>query len=154
MIKRNDEYFMQIALSEARKALESEDVPIGAVIVSNGKIISRAYNQVEKKNNALAHAELLAIDKAIKKIGYKHLLDCEIYTTLEPCPMCAGAIVLTRLKRLIFAAADPKSGASSSVLNITNNPSLNHRVEVSSGVLADESSELLKWFFQYIRNQI
>jgi tRNA(adenine34) deaminase len=154
MIKRNDEYFMQIALSEARKALESEDVPVGAVIVSNGKIISRAYNQVEKKNNALAHAELLAIDKAIKKIGYKHLLDCEIYTTLEPCPMCAGAIVLTRLKRLIFAATDPKSGASSSVLNITNNPSLNHRVEVSSGVLADESSELLKWFFQYIRNQI
>ena len=145
---------MQIALSEARKALENEDVPIGAVIVSNGKIISRAYNQVEKKNDALAHAEILAIDKAIKKIGYKHLLDCEIYTTLEPCPMCAGAIVLARLKRLIYAATDPKSGASSSVLNITNNLSLNHRVEVIAGVLADESSELLKWFFQYIRNQI
>lgn len=154
IIKRNDDYFMQAALKQARIALENEDVPIGAVIVCNGKIISRAYNQVEKTNNALAHAEILAINKAIKKIGYKHLLDCVLYTTLEPCPMCAGAIVLARIKRLVIAANDPKSGAAGSVLDITNNIQLNHKVEIQSGIYADESSELLKSFFQYIRNQI
>jgi tRNA(adenine34) deaminase len=154
MMQRTDEYYMHTALIEAKKALENEDVPIGTVIVKDGKIIARAYNQVEKMNDPLAHSEILAIKKAVKKIGYKHLLDCQIYTTLEPCPMCAGAIVLARIKRLVYAANDPKSGAVNSILNITNNPSLNHQVEVKSGVLADESSELLKSFFKYLRNQV
>jgi len=153
MGKRTDEYFMSLALIEARKALENEDVPVGTIIVNNNKIISRAYNQVEKTNNSLAHSEILAINEAIEKIGYKHLLDCEMYTTLEPCSMCAGAIVLARIKRLIYAATDLKSGAISSVLNIANHPKLNHKVEITSGVLAAEASELIKEFFQYIRNQ-
>ncbi len=153
MAKKTDEYYMNIALNEARKALDNDDVPIGAIILYDGKIIARAYNQVEKVKNSLAHAEIIALNKAIKKVGYKHLLNCEIFTTLEPCPMCAGALVLARIKRLVYAAKDPKSGAVNSVLNITNHPKLNHKVEITSGVLSKESSELITEFFQFIRNQ-
>lgn len=143
--------YMKDALSEAKKSLLSEDVPIGAVIVCEDKIISRAYNQVEKKNDSTAHAEIIAIKRAVKKNGYKHLLNCTIYTTLEPCAMCAGAIVLARIKRLVFASFEPKSGASSSLFNITNDKRLNHRCQVTSGVLDLESSTLLKSFFKEIR---
>ncbi len=153
MAKKTDEYYMNIALNEARKALDNDDVPIGAIILYDGKIIARAYNQVEKVKNSLAHAEIIALNKAIKKVGYKHLLNCEIFTTLEPCPMCAGALVLARIKRLVYAAKDPKSGAVNSVFNITNHPKLNHKVEITSGVLSKESSELITEFFQFIRNQ-
>src|SRR5512135_1948826 len=106
-----DEKFMKAALLEARKALKNGDVPIGAVIVSDGKIISRGYNCVELKADPTGHAELSAIKKAIRKIGYKHLYNCTLYVTLEPCAMCSGAIVLSRIGRLVFGATDPKAGA-------------------------------------------
>lgn len=144
---------MRIALAEARKALRFGDVPIGAVIIKGNEVIVKSYNQVEKLSSPLHHAEIIAINKAIKKIGYKHLLDCTIYTTLEPCPMCAGAIVLARIARLVYSADDPKSGASNSLYSITSDERLNHRCEVTQGVLKDESSELLKQFFQQLRKR-
>lgn len=144
---------MRIALVEARKALRWGDVPIGAVIIKGNEVIAKSYNQVEKKLSPLNHAEIIAINKAIKKIGYKHLLDCTIYTTLEPCPMCAGAIVLARIARLVYSADDPKSGASMSLYSITSDERLNHRCEVIKGVLKDESSELLKQFFKLLRKR-
>lgn len=144
---------MRIALAEARKALRFGDVPIGAVIIKGNEVIAKSYNQVEKLSSPLQHAEIIAINKAIKKIGYKHLLDCTIYTTLEPCPMCAGAIVLARIARLVYSADDPKSGASNSLYSITSDERLNHRCEVTQGVLKDESSELLKQFFQQLRKR-
>ncbi len=112
---KSDEYYINEAIKQARKCSASEDVPVGAVIVQGGKIIARGYNQVEKRNNSTAHAEIIAIERAIKKVGYKHLLDCDIYVTLEPCPMCSGAIVLARLRRLVFGAFDPKAGAAASL---------------------------------------
>jgi tRNA(adenine34) deaminase len=142
---------MQIAINEAKKSLLSEDVPIGAVIVKNGEIIARGHNEVEKKKDPTAHAEMIALRKAIKKIGYKHLLDCVIYSTLEPCPMCAGALVLARIKRIVFSARDPKSGAGGSVMNVLSNSKLNHRIEVISGVMEKESVEMLKEFFVKLR---
>ncbi len=148
---KDDEYFMKIALDEAKKALLSGDVPIGAVIVKDNRIISKSYNQVERKTSSLYHAELIAINKAIKKLGNKHLSDCTLYTTLEPCPMCAGAIVLSRIPRLVFSAEDPKTGASTSLFCITSEKRLNHRCTIVSGVLKDESSKLLKEFFQELR---
>lgn len=144
---------MRIALAEARKALRFGDVPIGAVIIKGNEVIAKSYNQVEKLSSPLHHAEIIAINKAIKKIGYKHLLNCTIYTTLEPCPMCAGAIVLARIARLVYSADDPKSGASNSLYSITSDERLNHRCEVTQGVLKDESSELLKQFFQQLRKR-
>ncbi len=142
---------MQKALSQARKSLKSGDVPIGAVIVHNGKIIGRGYNQIEKKGNSILHAELTAISSAIKNYGYKHLLDCEMYITLEPCSMCAGAIVLSRINRVFIGAIDSKTGAGGSVFNILNDSRLNHRCEVISGVLADECSDIIKQFFKELR---
>jgi tRNA(adenine34) deaminase len=149
--RKLDEQYMRIALSEASKALNWGDVPIGAVIVKDNRIISKAYNQVERKLSPLSHAELLAINKAIKKTGYKYLLDCTLYVTLEPCPMCAGAIVLSRIPRLVYSADDPKAGACSSLFSITSDKRLNHRCEVVYGVLKDESSRLLKTFFKGLR---
>ena len=146
-----DFFNIQIALSEAKKSLISADVPVGAIIVKDNKIISRAHNQIEQKGDSTAHAELLAIQKAIKKIGYKHLLDCTLYVTLEPCSMCAGAIVLARIPRVVYGATDPKTGACGSLYNIINDNRLNHRCEVISGVLEDECSKLLKDFFKKLR---
>lgn len=148
-----DHNYMKLALEEAKKAIEHDDVPIGCVLVKNGEIIAKAHNKVEKNQDATAHAELIAIREAQNKIGYKHLLDCDMYVTLEPCAMCAGAIVLSRVKRLIIATRDPKSGASGSILEITNNPLLNHRCEVYFGIDEKESSELLKNFFKKIRER-
>ncbi len=144
---------MHEAIKQARRSLLAEDVPVGAVIVKDGKIIARGYNQVEKRQNPIAHAEIVAIEKASKKLGYKHLLDCDIYVTLEPCAMCCGAIVLARLRRLIFGAYDPKTGAAVSLYNITNDPRLNHRLEVLGGVLQDDCVALLKNFFKKLRNK-
>lgn len=150
-IIKNEEYFMQIALEEAEKALETGDIPVGAVIVFDDKIVGKGHNQIEKKNNSLLHAEMLAIKEAIKNIGYKHLLDCTLYVTLEPCAMCAGAIVLSRIKKVIYAAADLKTGAGGSIFNILQDSRLNHRVEVESGLLESESSYLIKNFFVNLR---
>ena len=145
------EYFMSQALKEAKKALLHNDVPIGAVIVKDNKIIAKAHNQVEKNNDSTAHAELIAIKKAMKKIGYKHLLDCDLFVTLEPCSMCAGAIVLARIKNLYFATDDPKAGACGSILNIPNNKRLNHQVNIYSGILQYECSIIIKDFFKQLR---
>lgn len=146
------DYYMKIAIEEAKKSLASGDVPVGAIVVRDGAIIARAHNEVEKRGDATAHAEILALQKAIKKVGYKHLLDCIVFTTLEPCPMCAGALVLARVRTVVFSAKDPKGGAGGSVMNILSNPNLNHRIEVVSGVLEEISSKLIKDFFSKLRH--
>lgn len=147
------EKLMQVAINEAKKALEFGDVPVGALILIDGKIISKSHNEVEKNSNSIRHAELNTIQKAIKKVGYKHLFDATLVTTLEPCPMCAGAIVLARIPRVVFGAYDYKSGAGGSVLNILNNNKLNHRVQVIGGILEKECFELLRDFFKNLRNE-
>lgn len=144
---------MREAMRQAKKATESGDVPIGAVIVFDGKIVARGRNMVEKNSDPTAHAEMIAIRKATKKIGYKHLLDCSIYVTLEPCAMCAGAIVSARIRDVHFATADPKAGACGSVLNVCDCPRLNHRCEVTSGTLGGEASAMLKEFFRILRSR-
>ncbi len=146
-----DEQFMLLALTEARMCLEHDDVPIGALIVHDGEIIGRGRNMVEETGNPLAHAEIMAINEAISNYGYKHLLGCAIYVTLEPCSMCSGAIVLARIARLVYGAKDPKTGASGSLYNIPMDARLNHRPEVVPGILGSECSERLKEFFRELR---
>jgi tRNA(adenine34) deaminase len=144
--------FMRIALKEAQKAQLHYDIPIAALIVDeNNRIISKAHNQVEKNHNSIAHAEILALNKAVKKVGYKHLLNSTIYCTLEPCSMCAGATVLARIPNIVIAAMDPKTGACGSVLNIAQSANLNHRCNIFTHVLEEESSLLIKTFFENIR---
>jgi tRNA(adenine34) deaminase len=145
--------FMKAALNEAKKCSKYEDVPIGAVVVCDYKIIGRGYNQVEKLNDPTAHAESLAIKKAIKKINSKYLNDCTLYVTLEPCPMCAGAIVLARIKTVVFGASDAKAGSCGTLYNIIEDKRLNHRCEVVRGVIEEECSYLLKDFFQKLRGK-
>jgi len=142
---------MRIALSEAKKSLLTGDVPIGAIVVIDGKIISRGHNKVEKNKCPTSHAEIIAIEKAAKRIGYKHLLDCDLFVTLEPCAMCSGAIVLARIKRLFFGTTDPKSGASVSLFNIPQDKRLNHQIELVPNILQNECSQLLKDFFINLR---
>ena len=139
---------MQEAIELARKALESEDVPIGALVVYRGRVIGRGYNQREKLQDPTAHAEMLALTAAAEYIGHWRLENCTVYVTLEPCPMCAGALVLARAERLVYGAADEKAGACGSLYQITQDPRLNHRVETVSGVLAEAAVELLQAFFQ------
>jgi len=143
----SDDYFMGEALRQAAKAFEKEEVPVGAVIVRGGKIIARAFNQVESLKDATAHAEMLALTQAESAVGDWRLTDCTLYVTKEPCPMCAGAIVHTRLARVVFGAADPKGGAAGSAMNLLQFPTLNHRCEISSGVREPECRALLKDFF-------
>lgn len=147
------EKFMRSAIAEAKKAEKNGDVPIGAVIVKDDIVISTGFNRVEIDGNSLHHAEMTVINEAIKKTNYKHLLDCRIYVTLEPCPMCAGAIILSRIPVLCFGAYDPKAGASGSLYSITSDARLNHRCQIISGVLADECSSLLSDFFKHIRKK-
>ncbi len=145
--------FMREALMEAKKAYGLGEVPIGAVITYDDKIIARGYNQVETKNDPRMHAEMIAIGEACKTVGNKFLNDCSMYVTLEPCSMCAGAIVLSRIKNLHIATTDPKSGACGSVFNIVEENRLNHRVQVSYGILEEESKTLLKSFFKELREK-
>ncbi|MDX9789739.1 MAG: nucleoside deaminase [Candidatus Kapabacteria bacterium] len=147
------EYFMNIAIKEAHKSLNYDDVPIGAVIVRNDELIARGHNCVERYSNSLNHAEISAINSAVKKISYKHLYDCDLYVTLEPCSMCAGAIVLARIKRVFIGTEDPKSGAGGSIFNILNNDNLNHRCEIFRGILREECSSLIKNFFKDLRKR-
>ena len=149
----DDDFFMREALKQAQKALKNMDVPIGAVVVCNGEIIGRGYNRVEKIKNATAHAELMAISRALNKTDFKHLNECSLYVTLEPCPMCSGAIVLSRLKRLVYGAKDPKAGASGTLYAITDDNRLNHRCVVVSGVLEAECSKILVDFFIKLRKK-
>ncbi|MFA7234376.1 MAG: tRNA adenosine(34) deaminase TadA [Terrimicrobiaceae bacterium] len=142
-----EEYFMREALRQAKKAFIAGEVPIGAVIVREGAIIARAWNQVELLKDATAHAEMLAITQAEAGVGDWRLTDCDLYVTKEPCPMCAGAIVHARLRRVIFGCADPKGGAAGGLLNILQMPQLNHRSEITPRILADDCAALLKEFF-------
>ena len=148
-----DKFFMQEALKEAKKAYKKNEVPVGAIVVYNNKIIAKAHNLNITTNDPTAHAEILALRKASKILRNYRLPDCEMYTTLEPCPMCAGAMVYARIKRLVYATEDPKSGCCKSVLNIVNNKKLNHRIEVVSGVCKKEAEKLLKTFFKKLRSR-
>jgi tRNA(adenine34) deaminase len=146
-----DQRHMQDALAQARRALDSDDVPVGAVVVHRGRIIGRGYNQREKLHDPTAHAEMLALTAAAEHLRQWRLDNCTLYVTLEPCAMCAGALVLARVARLVYAATDPKAGACGSLYQITEDPRLNHRLETVGGVLADEAAELLRAFFQHRR---
>jgi tRNA(adenine34) deaminase len=142
-----DEYFMRLALREAERALEHDDVPIGAVVVAGGELIASAPNERELRGDPTAHAEVLALREASARLGTWRLLDTTLYVTLEPCAMCAGAIVLGRVPRVVYAADDVKAGAAGSVLDVLGEPRLNHRPVVARGLLADEAAELLRAFF-------
>lgn len=144
---QSDHYFMGEALRQAAKAYEADEVPVGAVIVRGGRIIARASNQVELLKDATAHAEMLALTQAEQAVSDWRLTDCTLYVTKEPCPMCAGAIVHTRLARVVFGAGDAKGGAAGGALNLLQFPTLNHQCEITSGVRADECRALLKNFF-------
>ena len=143
----SDDYFMGEALRQAAKAYEKGEVPVGAVIVRAGRIIARASNQVETLKDATAHAEMLALTQAESAVGDWRLTDCTLYVTKEPCPMCAGAIVHTRLARVVFGASDAKAGAAGSALNLLQFPGLNHRCDITSGLRLDECRALLQNFF-------
>jgi tRNA(adenine34) deaminase len=147
------EHWMEFALKEAHIALEEDEVPVGAVIVWENKIIGRGHNQIEKLQDPTAHAEMIAITAAAAHLNSRRLENCTLYVTLEPCPMCAGAIVLARLPRLAFGAFDPKAGACSTLYNIVSDGKLNHRVETLSGVLGEKCSEVLKEFFVRVRSK-
>ena len=146
-----DRRYMQEAIEQARKALDSEDVPVGAVVVHERRIIGRGYNQREKLHDPTAHAEMLALTAAAEYLGQWRLDGCTLYVTLEPCAMCAGALVLARVARLVYAATDPKAGACGSLYQITQDPRLNHRVETVAGVLAEPAGDLLRAFFRHRR---
>jgi tRNA(adenine34) deaminase len=148
----NDEYFMREALRQAVKAGKAAEVPVGAVIVRAGKIIARAYNQVELLKDATAHAEMLALTQAEAAVDDWRLIDCDLYVTKEPCVMCAGALVHTRVKRVIFGCADPAAGAAGSEINVLQMPSLNHRCDITAGVLENECAAVLKDFFRERRS--
>jgi tRNA(adenine34) deaminase len=149
----SDSFFMGEALRQARKALAQAEVPIGAVVVRSGDIIARAFNQVETLVDATAHAEMLAITQAEAAVADWRLTDCDLYVTKEPCPMCAGAIVQARLRRVIFGTPDPKTGAAGSMINLLQMPPLNHRCVVTASVREQECRELLQAFFRERRAQ-
>jgi tRNA(adenine34) deaminase len=149
----NDQYFMCEALRQAQKAREAGEVPVGAVIVLAGKIIGRAHNQVELLKDATAHAEMLALTQAEAAIGDWRLTECDLYVTKEPCPMCAGALVHTRIRRVIFGCTDPAAGAAGSVMNLLQMPTLNHRCDIVSGVLENECAAILQKFFRKRRDE-
>ena len=146
-----NEEFMKEALKEAKKAYDKLEVPVGCVIIYDGKIIARAHNQKETKFDTTNHAEILAIQKASKKLKSWRLLDCEMYITLEPCPMCAGAIINSRIKKIYIGTMDQKTGAAGSVLNLFKDYKFNHNVEVETGVLKEECEGILKDFFKMLR---
>ena len=150
-MEKTKEYFMKEALKEAEKAYKKLEVPVGAIIVKDGKIIARAYNQKESKTDTTKHAEILAIQKASKKLNSWRLIDCEMYVTLEPCSMCAGALINSRIKKVYIGASDQKTGAVGSVFNLLEDYTFNHKVEYEKGVLQDECESILKEFFKELR---
>lgn len=149
----SDESFMKQAVKQAKKAYDKLETPIGCVIVHEDKIIARGYNKRNMKKNTLAHAEILAINKASKVLGDWRLEDCTMYVTLEPCPMCAGAIVQARIPRVVIGSINPKAGCAGSVLNLLQQDGLNHQVEITKGVLAEECSGLMTSFFRELRKK-
>jgi tRNA(adenine34) deaminase len=148
-----DEYFMREALRQARKAFAGDEVPVGAVVVRDGKIIARAHNQVELLKDATAHAEMLSLTGAEAAVGDWRLTDCDVYVTKEPCAMCAGALVHTRVRRVIFGCPDPSAGAAGSMINLLQMPKLNHRCEITFGVLQKECAAILQDFFRKRRGE-
>jgi tRNA(adenine34) deaminase len=146
-VAASDERLMGLALEEARRCLQWDDVPVGAVVARGEDVLARAGNQRERRGDPTAHAEVLALREAAEKSGTWRLDGCTIYVTKEPCPMCAGAMVLARVDRLVYGAPDPKAGFAGSVEDVVRHPRLNHRLEVTQGVLAEESGELLRRFF-------
>ena len=151
MIKNEQEHFMKEALKEAKKAYEKLEVPVGAVIVKDGKIIARAHNLKETKYDTTKHAEILAIQKASKKLKSWRLTDCEMYITLEPCSMCAGALINNKKKKIYIGALDNKTGAAGSVLNLFDDYTFNHKVEVEKGIMVEQCETILKDFFKMLR---
>ncbi len=150
---QSDAYFMSEALRMAARAHEAEEVPIGAVVVREGRIIARAFNQVELLKDATAHAEMLAMTQAEAAVGDWRLNDCDLFVTKEPCPMCAGALVHVRMRRVIFGCADPRGGAAGGLLNLLQNPSLNHQCDITAGVMREECANLLQSFFRAKRSR-
>lgn len=151
MLKK--EKFMKEAIKQAKKAYDKEEIPVGAVIVKDGKIIARGYNKKEEKKDTTQHAEIIAIQKASRKIGAWRLQDCEMYVTLEPCAMCTGALIQSRLKRVYIGTMDPKTGACGSVLNLLEDYKFNHKVEVETNIMQKECEKILKDFFKYLRSK-
>ena len=149
----SDEFWMEEALRAAQRALEAGEVPVGAVIVNAGEIVGRGWNRNIADSDPTAHAEVVALRQAGVNLGNHRLGDCELFVTIEPCPMCAGALVHSRVKRVVYGADDPKAGAIRSVLQVLNHPRLNHRTEVRAGVLAGRSAELLQSFFKSRREE-
>lgn len=150
---KKDEYFMRLAMKEAEKASVIGEVPIGAVIVKDETVIAAAYNLRETEQRSVAHAELLAIDEACHKVGSWRLTDCTLYVTLEPCAMCSGAIVLSRVERVVFGASDPKGGCAGTLMNLLNDSRFNHQAVVTSGVCEEECGTMLSTFFRYLRQK-
>src|SRR5262245_18523897 len=148
-----DEYFMGEALRQAQKAYAADEVPVGAVVVREGRIIARAYNQVELLKDATAHAEMLAVTQAEAAVEDWRLTDCDLYVTKEPCAMCAGALVHTRIRRVIFGCSDPSAGAGGSLITLLQMPTLNHRCQITSGVLQKECAAMLQDFFRKRREE-
>lgn len=149
---KNDAYFMAIAIEEAKAAAELGEVPVGAVVVKDGEVVARAHNLRETGKSALAHAELLAIGKACEALGGWRLWQCDLYVTLEPCPMCSGAIINSRIKRVVYGARDAKAGCCDSVISMFDLP-FNHRPEIIEGVCAEECAGLLRDFFRSLREK-
>lgn len=149
----SDEEYMELAINEAKKAQQIDEVPIGAIIVHDDKVIASGYNIRENVQQTLSHAELVAIQKANEKVGSWRLEDCTLYVTLEPCPMCAGAILQSRIPRVVYGAADPKAGCVGSLMNLLEDQRFNHQVEVRNGVLEEDCSGLLKDFFRQLRKK-
>lgn len=145
--------FMRLALREARRGFDEDEVPVGAVVVQQGRVVARAHNRPIHLNDPSAHAEVLALRRAAKKLGNYRLNDCALYVTIEPCAMCAGAIVQARLRRVVFGARDRKAGAGGSALKVLNHPRLNHQVEVVKGVMADDCATILREFFRSRRKK-
>ena len=147
-----DEHWMRLALQEANLAVETNDIPVGAIAVQEGQLIGKGHNQREKDNDPTAHAEMIAMRQAAQTVGHWRLDNVTLYCTLEPCCMCAGAMILARLPRLVYATIDPKAGCAGSVIDVLRNPRLNHSVDVDVGLLADEAAEQLQTFFHNLRS--
>lgn len=150
MMKHED--WMRLALKQAEKASDLDEVPIGAIIVRNGEVLALAHNEKELCQDPTSHAEIVAIRKAAEQIGHWRLTDCTLYVTLEPCPMCAGAIIQARIKHLVYGASDPKGGAVESVVSLLNEKAWNHKVEITAGVLGEDCANLLTQFFKEKRS--
>ena len=148
-----DEYYMRLALARARRAEELDEVPVGAVVVRDGRVIASGYNLRESRQDATLHAEMIAIRRACRKLGSFRLEDCTLYVTLEPCPMCAGAVVNARIPRLVYGASDPKAGCCETLYTLCTDPRFNHRAEVRGGVLAEECGEILRSYFRKKRKK-